>query len=105
MNRRVLQYGTPITAVILLLFAWVVYRRLAAGVDAIIPLVVAAVLVWVPGAFVFIVSLAADHGRRVQAGAQSRVRRWPDPRQHAVRDGGQLLCVGIQRQPDGGRYG
>ena len=54
MNRRILQYGTPITAVILLVFAWVVYRRLAQGVDAIIPLAVAAVIVWVPGVFVLI---------------------------------------------------
>ena len=103
MNRRILEYGTPITAVVLLVFAWVVYRRLAAGVDAIIPLAVAAVIVWVAGVFALIYSLAPDHGRRVQAGAQSRVRRWPDPYQHAVRDGGQLLRIGIQRQPAGGR--
>ena len=54
MNRRILQYGTPITAVILLVFAWVVYRRLAQGVDAIIPLAVAALIVWIPGVFVLI---------------------------------------------------
>ena len=42
MNRLILKYGYPITAVILLVFAWVIYRRLAGGVDAIIPLAVAA---------------------------------------------------------------
>jgi hypothetical protein len=51
-NRRILQYGTPLTAVILLVFAWVVYRRLAGGLDAIIPLAAAAVIVWLPGTFV-----------------------------------------------------
>jgi hypothetical protein len=45
-NRLILKYGYPITAVILLVFAWVVYRRLASGVDAIIPLAVAAIVVW-----------------------------------------------------------
>lgn len=45
MNRRILQYGRPITAVILVVFAWVVYRRIASGQE-IIPLAVAAVIVW-----------------------------------------------------------
>ena len=54
MNRQILQYGYPITAVILLIFGWVVAQRLARGVEAIIPLAVAAVVVWLLGAFVFI---------------------------------------------------
>lgn len=54
MNRLILKYGYPITAVILLVFAWVVYRRLAGGVDAIIALAVAAIVVWVLGSIAFI---------------------------------------------------
>ena len=54
MNRLILKYPYPITAAILAVFAWVVYRRLADGVDAIVPLVVAAVVVWLLGSFVFI---------------------------------------------------
>ena len=54
MNRLILKYGYPITAVILLVFAWVVYRRLAGGVNAIIPLAVAAIVVWVFGSLAFI---------------------------------------------------
>ena len=54
MNRLILKYSYPVTAVILLVFAWVVYRRLAGGVGAIIPLAVAAALVWVFGSLVFI---------------------------------------------------
>lgn len=54
MNRLILKYPFPIAAAILAVFAWVVYRRLADGVEAIIPLAVAAVIVWVLGVFVFI---------------------------------------------------
>src|SRR5256885_16119821 len=54
MNRLILKYSYPVTAVILLVFAWVVYRRLAGGVGAIIPLAVAAAFVWVFGSLVFI---------------------------------------------------
>ena len=54
MNRLILKYGNRITAVILLVFAWVVYRRLAGGVDAIIPLAVVATVVWALGPFTFI---------------------------------------------------
>src|SRR5947209_11189602 len=54
MNRLILKYGYHVTAVILLVFAWVVYRRLAGGVGAIVPLVVAAAFVWVFGSLVFI---------------------------------------------------
>jgi hypothetical protein len=53
-NRLILKYPYPITAVILLIFAWVVTQRLARGVDAIIPLAVAAMVVWLLGTFVFI---------------------------------------------------
>ena len=54
MNRLILKYPYPITAVILLILAWVVVQRLARGVDAIIPLAVAAVVVWPLGTFVFV---------------------------------------------------
>lgn len=54
MNRLILKYGYRITALILLVFAWVVYRRLAGGVAAIIPLAVAAMVVWVIGSLAFI---------------------------------------------------
>ncbi len=54
MNRLILKYPYPIAAIILLIFAWVVYRRLADGVEAIVPLAVAAVIVWLIGVFVFI---------------------------------------------------
>jgi hypothetical protein len=53
-NRLILTYPYPITAAILAVFAWVVYRRLAEGVDGIIPLAVGAVVVWLLGTFVFI---------------------------------------------------
>ena len=54
MNRLILKYGYPIAAIILLVFAWVIYRRLAGGVTAIIPLAVAAIVVWVLGSIAFI---------------------------------------------------
>ena len=54
MNRLILKYGYRITAVILLVFAWVVYRRLAGGVAGIVPLAVAAIVVWVIGSLAFI---------------------------------------------------
>ena len=54
MNRLILKYGYPITAVILVVFAWVVYRRLAGGVNTIIPLAVAAIVVWLLGTVAFI---------------------------------------------------
>ena len=54
MNRLILKYPYPITTAILAIFAWVVYRRLADGVEAIIPLAVAAVVVWLLGTFIFI---------------------------------------------------
>jgi hypothetical protein len=55
MNRLILKYGTTVTVIILAVFAWVIYRRVAdGGVDAIILLAATAVVVWVAGAFVFI---------------------------------------------------
>jgi hypothetical protein len=53
-NRLILKYPYAISAVILLIFAWVVIQRLARGVDAIIPLALAAVIVWPLGTFVFV---------------------------------------------------
>lgn len=47
MNRLILRYGYPITAVILAIFAWVVYQRASGGWPAIVPLAIAAVIVWV----------------------------------------------------------
>ena len=54
MNRLILKYPYPFTAVILLIFAWVVIQRLARGVDAMLPLALAAVIVWPLGTFVFV---------------------------------------------------
>ena len=54
MNRQILRYAYPITAVILLVFVWVVAQPLARGVETIIPLAVAAVVVWLLGAFVLV---------------------------------------------------
>lgn len=55
MNRLILKHGILVTVVILAIFAWVIYSRVAAGgMGAIIVLAVTAVVVWVLGAFVFI---------------------------------------------------
>jgi hypothetical protein len=55
MNRLILKHGIPVTVVILAIFAWVIYARIAdGGVDAIILLAATAVAVWVLGVFVFI---------------------------------------------------
>lgn len=55
MNRLILKYGTPVTIVILAVFAWVIVRRIAdGGVNAIMVLVTTAVVVWVVGAFLFV---------------------------------------------------
>lgn len=45
MNRLVLTYARPLTAVILAVFVWVIYRRIASGGE-IIPLATAALIVW-----------------------------------------------------------
>jgi len=55
MNRLILKYGTPVTIVILAIFAWVIVRRIAdGGTNAIFVLAVTALAVWVIGASVFI---------------------------------------------------
>jgi hypothetical protein len=54
MNRLILKYAYPIIAVIMLIFVWVVYQRISQGWRQIIPLAIAAVIVWVLGAPVFI---------------------------------------------------
>jgi hypothetical protein len=54
MNRLILKYGYPITAVILAVFAWVIYRRISLGWREVIPLAIAAVIVWALGAPAFI---------------------------------------------------
>ena len=53
MNRLILRFGYPITGVILLIFAWVVYQRISHGSD-IITLAVTAGIVWVIGVPAFI---------------------------------------------------
>ena len=53
MNRLILKYGYPLTALILVVFAWVVYRRIAGG-STILPLAVPAVILWGIGAPAFI---------------------------------------------------
>jgi hypothetical protein len=54
MNRLILKYPYPVTAVILAIFAWVIYSRMSGGWSNIITLAVAAVIVWVIGAPTFI---------------------------------------------------
>lgn len=54
MNYLVLKYAYPVTAIILAVFGWVVYQRISRGSE-IIPLVLAAVVVWALGAPAFIV--------------------------------------------------
>jgi hypothetical protein len=53
MNRLILKYRYPVTAVILAVFAWVVWQRITRG-DSVIPLAVTAIIVWGMGAPVFI---------------------------------------------------
>ena len=54
MNRLILKYAYPISAVILAVFAWVVYRRVAGGWAGFIPLAVAAAIVWLAATPAFI---------------------------------------------------
>jgi hypothetical protein len=55
MNRFIIKHGVPVTIVILAIFAWVIYSRIAGGgVDAIILLASVTVTVWVVGTFIFI---------------------------------------------------
>lgn len=55
MNRFILKHGVPVTIVILAIFAWVIYSRIAGGgVETIVLLASVAVAVWVVGTLVFI---------------------------------------------------
>jgi hypothetical protein len=55
MNRFIIRHGVPVTIVILAIFAWVIYSRIAGGgVDAVVLLASVAVAVWVVGTSVFI---------------------------------------------------
>lgn len=55
MNRLILKYATPVTVVILVVFAWVIFRRIAdGGPNSIALLAATAVTVWVLGSFAFI---------------------------------------------------
>ena len=54
MNRLILKYAYPVTAVILAIFAWVVYSRISRGWSEVVPLAVAAVIVWALGAPAFL---------------------------------------------------
>jgi len=51
MNKLILKYAYPLTFALLVLLAWVVYQRLSTGI---IPLAVAAVIVWPTATFAFI---------------------------------------------------
>ena len=46
MNRLILKYAYPLTGVILVVFAWVVYQRIAQGWGQVVVLGVAALVVW-----------------------------------------------------------
>lgn len=54
MNRLILKYAQPLTVVIMLIFAWVIYRRVSRGWSEIIPLAAAGVIVWLLGTPAFI---------------------------------------------------
>ena len=55
MNRLILKYATPVTVVILAVFAWVIGRRIADGGGASVGLLATTTLaVWVVAAFLFI---------------------------------------------------
>jgi hypothetical protein len=54
MNRLILKYKYLVTFAILAVLAWVVYRKISLGWSEVIPLAVAAIIVWVLGTFVFI---------------------------------------------------
>jgi hypothetical protein len=54
MNRLILKYAYPVTAVILVVLAWVVYQRISRGLSEVIPLAVAAIIVWALGTPAFI---------------------------------------------------
>lgn len=53
MNYLILKYAYPVTIVILAIFAWVVYQRVTSG-RQLLPLAIAALIVWLLGAPAFI---------------------------------------------------
>lgn len=54
MNRLILKYGYPLTAVIVAIFGWVIYRRASGGWSEIVPLAVTAAVVLAIGVPAFI---------------------------------------------------
>lgn len=55
MSRLILKHGVAVTVVILAIFAWVIYSRVAAGgIGAILLLACVAIVVWVVATFFFI---------------------------------------------------
>ena len=46
MNRLILKYAYPLTAVILAIFVWVIYQRISRGWSAVVVLAVSAAIVW-----------------------------------------------------------
>lgn len=64
MNRLILKYAYPVTAVILAIFAWVIYSRLSHGWSNIVVLAVAAAIVWVLGtpSFLYLWPRMTVHG-------------------------------------------
>lgn len=103
MNRLIVKYGIPLTIVILLIFAGVVYQRMSQVPGEIITLAVAAGIVAARRGGVHLL-LAPHHSRRLQDGdRQARARRRADRRQHAVRRTHESICIGIDREPDANR--
>ena len=104
MNRLILKYAYPLTVVILLVFAWVVYQRISRGWSEIIPLAVAAVIVWALGVPTFIYlwpRITVDGFRRAISSAGSAVARsrstrcTPNPaRSSASASTGSLMGTG-----------
>lgn len=54
MNRLILKYGYPLAAIILAVFVWVVSSRISRGWSEVVPLAVAAIVVWVIGTPTFL---------------------------------------------------
>lgn len=102
MNRLVLRYGYPITAVILVVFAWVVYRRLAGGVNAIPPARCGGDCRMGARLVRFHLLLAAYNRRRVQTrDPKKRFGCRSDPAEYAIRSSRPVLEIGRDEQPDG----
>lgn len=55
MNRLILKYAYPVTAVVLAIFAWVIYQRISRGWNEVVVLAVAALVVWVIGLPTFLI--------------------------------------------------